>query len=49
MKGPSIEPGGQRWPHAADLVSMLESTCLAEPAYVQRLVRHYDEFKKRSA
>lgn len=46
MKGPAIEPNSPAFEHEEALLELFTDTCLSDPAYVERLARHYRQYKE---
>jgi hypothetical protein len=46
MRGPIIEPNSPMCGYDQKLLEIFKQTCLSSPAYVDRVRRHYDLFKR---
>jgi hypothetical protein len=46
-QGAMLDPFNQQSPYSQALLELLNQVCLADPAYVERLKRHYDLFKAK--
>ena len=47
MRGPVIEPNSPPCDYDVPLLQLFERTCLTLPDYVDRVRRHYEQFKRR--
>jgi hypothetical protein len=47
MKGPILNPGSEQSAFAPALLKVVNDTLLADPAYIERLKRHYRMFKEK--
>ena len=46
LKGPILDPGSPQSKYASALLSLTEHVLLADPAYIERLQRHYQMVRK---
>lgn len=47
MKGPSLNLGGAQTEFAPTLLELVRDTLLADPAYIERIKRHYRMFREQ--